>query len=122
MSVYIKIEDLAGNAMIELLERKKSGKVSIPQLKEYGMAVVSELNDECGDEYFCIFSREAVSSFFHDYTEYFDVVDNDNERYISIKDGVTIPQLKNAFRRYLSIDMLIAFVSTSSLKTLGIGG
>lgn len=121
MSVYIKIEDLAANALIELVERKQERDISLSQLWEYGMAIVSELNHDTGDEYVCIFSRDAVDSFVHDYTDFFDIKDKGDERYISKKRNVSLDDLKNAFRSYLSIDMLVAFVSVNSLRKIGIG-
>ncbi len=122
MSVRIGIEDLAANALIEMLERDQNQdkEISVSQLWEYGMAIVSELNHETGDEYICIFSRDALASFTHDYTDYFNVRDFGDERYISKKREVSLDVLKDAFRSYLSVDMLVAFVSKKSLQKLGI--
>ena len=123
MSVRIGIEDLAANALIEVLERSNNQEreISVSQLWEYGMAIVSELNHETNDEYICIFSRDAFSSFVHDYTDYFNIREHDDERYISKKEKVSLEELKDVFRSYLSVDMLVAFVSKSSLQKLGIG-
>jgi len=123
MCVRIGIEDLAANALIELLERSSNQEreISVSQLWEYGMAIVSELNHETNDEYICIFSRDAFSSFVHDYTGYFSIRNLGDERYISKREDVSLDELKNVFRSYLSIDMLVAFVSKNSLQKLGIG-
>lgn len=118
MCVYVGIDDLAANALIELME-KDVNRVTFSQLEKYGMAVVDSLNAE-NEEAVLIFSRESTNAFIHDYSDYYDIVKENEDTVISLKEGISVNDLKFAFRSYLSVDMLIAFVSKSSLSALGI--
>ena len=46
MCIYIGIEDLVANALIELVENTEKREVMFKELDEYGALVVKYLNDE----------------------------------------------------------------------------
>ena len=45
MCIYIGIEDLVANALIELVEKSEKREVLFKQLDEYGAKVIKYLND-----------------------------------------------------------------------------
>ncbi len=53
-----------------------------------------------------------------DYSDYFEVLDNEKDSYIKLKDGKTTEDLRMIFRAYISIDMLLAFTNEECVKIL----
>ena len=113
---YIQIEDLAANALIELLEADKNNTtVSFRQLSEYGNVVVEKLR-KAQKEVYLLLSRDSTNVFISDYTNFFDI--NELEGTISLKSSKTLEDLRNRFRSNISFDVLMAFVSEEAVSVL----
>lgn len=113
---YIQIEDLAANALIELLESDKSiPSVSFRQLSEYGNVVVEKLRKERKEVYLLI-SRDTTNAFVSDYTDFFDI--DEISGTITLKTNKTIEDLRNRFRSNISFDVLMAFISKEAVAVL----
>lgn len=110
---YIEIEDLAANALIEILEHYKKRSITFSALTKYGDIVVSILKKENKDVVFQL-SNDSDHSIFHNYTQYFLVTENN----ITLKEGVSVSDLKNAFRSNISVDVFLAFVDDKALQVL----
>lgn len=121
MSIRIGIEDLVANALIELVDNDENNReVTYAQLNEYGAVVIETLNAK-KEEAVLIISKERRNAFFHDYSDFFQVgVNAQNEKCIALKAGRTTDELRQLFRGYLSLDMLMAFICENSLQALGI--
>lgn len=121
MNIRIGIEDLVANALIEMVDNDVNRReVTYTQLNQYGAMVIETLNAQ-KEEAVLIVSREQTQAFLHDYSEFFQVRDNImGERCIALREGRTTDELRQLFRGYLSLDMLMAFISDYSLKALGI--
>lgn len=120
MCVYIGIEDLAANALIELLGKDKSNtKVSFKALEDYGNAVVNYINGENGERAVLVLSRDRTNRFLHDYSDFFELYTNSDGEGILLKEGKNIEDLWSKFRSYLTFDMLSAFVNKSNVRALG---
>lgn len=119
MYKYIGIEDLAANALIELLNRKNCREVSFETLRNYGMTVV-RLLAKSGKGAILTMNREGTYNMLHDYSDFFDINENGGRETIILKDGKTAEDLKLHFRAYLGLDCFIAFTDRRSLKELGI--
>ena len=119
MYTYIGIEDLAANAIIELLENEKNGEVLFSQLNRYGAVVIRILNEKQNDA-ILILSRERTNSFFNDYSDYFEPFTNGTDDGIRLKEGVTVDDLWGKFRGCISVEVMKAFMDERSLKELGV--
>ena len=69
MCVYIGVEDLAANALIELLKKQKRF-VSYSELENYGAEIVRFLFKK-GEKAILILSRESTNALFRNYSEVF---------------------------------------------------
>ena len=121
MSIRIGIADLVANALIELVDNDENNReVTYEQLNEYGAIVIETLNAK-NEEAVLIISKERTKAFLHDYSEFFEVRMNERqEKCIALRAGKTTNELRELFRGYLSLDMLLAFISEHSLRALGI--
>lgn len=120
MCVYIGIEDLAANALIELLEKDNSNtKVSFKALEDYGNAVVNYINSEDGERAVLVLSRDRTNRFLYDYADFFELYTGSDGKGILLKEGKNIEDLWSKFRSYLTFDILSAFVNKSNVRALG---
>ena len=79
MCFYIGIEDLAANALIEILKTKEDSQfsqycVTLAELEDYGNQVIRYLKGK-GEKAMLILSRENTSMMFRDYSDFFREVD-----------------------------------------------
>ena len=75
MCYYIGIEDLAANALIEILKTKENEQteqycVTLAELEAYGSQVIQYLNER-GEQAVLILSRENTSLMFRNYSDFF---------------------------------------------------
>lgn len=119
MCVYIGIEDLVANAFIELVEKSQKKEVLFSQISNYGATVVKILSAE-GKKAVLVLSEEKTNVFLHDYSEYFELFDSNEGEGFRLKQGVTVDQLWENFRGYLSLDVMMAFMDAASIKELGV--
>lgn len=119
MCVYIGIEDLAANALIEILNKNQKNFVTYAELEAYGAEVVSILNAQ-GEKAVLVLSRENTNNMFRNYSDIFEELDSENGLGIALKEGITIDTLIDKFRGYLAWDVLLAFIDDKSLAKLGV--
>lgn len=121
MSVRIGIADLVANALIELVDNDENNReVTYEQLNEYGALVIETLNAR-KEEAVLILSKERTKAFLHDYSDFFEVrINTKQEKCIALREGRTTNELRDLFRGYLSLDMLLAFISEYTVQALGI--
>ena len=113
MCYYIGIEDLAANAMIEILEKKqKDGKsiesvlsVTLRDLEEYGAEVVRYINQTSDEKALLILSRASTEYMFRNYSDFFEAIDEE-EAAIKLREGKTVEDLKEKFRTYKAFDYM----------------
>ncbi|MBQ3334007.1 MAG: hypothetical protein IJG85_00170 [Eubacteriaceae bacterium] len=127
MCFYIGIEDLAANALIEMMSKDQSKRfVSYEKLERYGAEVVKFLAN-IADDHECdhdekksvlILSRENTDAMFRNYSDIFEETAQDGQPGIQLKPGVTIDDLITTFRGYLALDVLLAFVNQQTVAKL----
>lgn len=121
MCFYIGIEDLAANALIELLKTKEGDldqyAVTFRELEKYGMEVVKLLISQ-GEEAILILSRENTNYMFYNYSDLFEETQIEEEPAIKLKKGVTVFELIERFRTYLAFDVMMAFMDEKTVKVL----
>lgn len=117
--MYLTLEDLVPNALIELIENNVSRSVSYPTILQYGSVVVRELKKR-NKEGILHIHRDDTTQFEEDYKEVFDFFEIGNIRYVKVKDNISSNYLRKRFRIHQSIDTLTALISDNSKQTLGI--
>lgn len=119
MCFYIGIEDLAANALIEILQTKEGNlsqySVSYAELEAYGTEVVHYLNTK-GEDAVLIFSRESTNSMFYNYSDFFEETEGGTA--IALREGKTVPDLIERFRTYLAFDVMMAFMAENTVQVL----
>ena len=122
MCYYIGIEDLAANALIEILKTKENEQteqycVTLAELEVYGNQVIQYLNAR-GEKAVLILSRENTSLMFRNYSDFFEEVETDKGIAIALKEGKTVSDLVKKFRTYLALDLMMAFMNTETVRVL----
>jgi hypothetical protein len=113
---YIRIEDLAANAFIELLQRDESRRfVTYDELERYGEQAVKVLAEK-GEKAALLLSRNRTDAMFCDCSDFFE----EERQGIRLKADKDRKALIDHFRGYLPIDVLLALVDERSKKILGI--
>ena len=116
MCFYIGIEDLAANAMIEMLNK---GGQRFLTYNEIDGAEVTQILKESGEKAVLILSREKTNIFFRNYSDFFEEDEQDGKKGIRLKTGKDVEDLILQFRGYLALDVLLAFMNQRSVKVLG---
>ena len=120
MCFYIGIEDLAANALIELLQKEENRSfITYKELERYGTQVVRLLSER-GEKAVLLLSRENTNAMFRDYSDFFEEVSLDGKLGIRLKEGKDRKALIIQFRGYLALDVLMALVDERSVKALGV--
>lgn len=119
MCIYIGIEDLVANALIELVEKSAEREVLFKQLDEYGAQVIKYLNDK-EEQAVLVLSKERTNEFLHDYSDYFELFSRGMDEGIRLKENVSVSELWEKFRGYLSVDVMLAFMDKVSVSALGV--
>lgn len=109
MYIYIEIEDLVANALIELVEKKGQREVLFKDLDEYGARVVDVLSSDGETKAVLVVSRESQMVMLEDYTDMFEPFERDGAKGIRLKDGIMPIQLWKRFCASLSLKVLEAF-------------
>lgn len=120
MCVYIGIEDLAANALIEIFNYNDKKFVSYKELENYGAEVVNILHEK-GEKAILILSRENTDALFRNYSDFFEERQFESEFGIALKANISVENLEEEFRGYLALDVLLAFINKASIMQLGVG-
>jgi hypothetical protein len=111
------MEDLASNALIELIKNKREGKVAFGRLESYGNTIIKLLNDQGKDAIMPI-SENNIRHFLKKYSDYFELKDEGNESYIYLKPDKSISDLRRSFRAYLPLEIIPVFSNRQSVAHL----
>lgn len=113
---YIGIEDLVANALIELTKRHIR-KVSLETLINYGTVIVKLLS-KSGQDAILLVTKASTYDFVHDYADYFSIASYGGVEYIELRDGVTDSDLRQQFRKNLTVDLARAITQQESMDAL----
>lgn len=92
MYIYISIEDLVANALIELLEKSQKREVFFSELNRYGACVLQILNSQ-EEQAVLILSQEKTTEFLHDYSDCFESFNDGLKEGIRLKPNITVDDL-----------------------------
>lgn len=115
--MYLTLEDLVPNALIELVENGISRTVSYPMVLEYGNSVIEELG-KVGIDAILLIYRDKTFQFEEENKEIFCFYEIDGVGYIKLKEHIGTKYLRKHFRTRQSLEVLIAM--NKSIKVLGI--
>lgn len=118
MCFYIGIEDLAANAMIEMLKKGGQRFLTYDEIELYGAEVVQILKEN-GEKAVLILSRENTHALFRNYSEFFEEEERSGKKGIKLKADKEVDDLIQQFRGYLALDVLLAFMNQRSVQVLG---
>lgn len=119
MCFYIGIEDLAANALIELLQKNERNYLTYDELEDYGTRVVRLLSEQ-GEKAVLLLSRDNTEALFRDYSDFFEEDSFNGQLGIRLREGKNREDLIIQFRGYLALDVLMALVDERSIKALGV--
>lgn len=119
MCFYIGIEDLAANALIELMKKSGRNYITYDELENYGAYVV-ELLSQKGEKAVLILSRDNTNDLLRDYSEFFEEKEFENGLGIELKKEKRVEDLIVQFRGYLALDVLLALVDERAVRVLGV--
>ena len=97
--MYLSLEDLVPNALIELVENDVNRSVSYPTILKYGAVVVKELEKRNINAILLIY-RDKVLQFEDDYKEIFNFFEIDNIGYVQLKDSINTQYLTKYFSHH----------------------
>lgn len=117
--MYLTLEDLVPNALIELVENDISRRISYLTIIQCGNVVIKELEKGNIDAILLIY-RDNALQFEDEYKEIFDFFEIDNIGHVKLKDNISTQYLRKYFRTRQSLDILIALTSDNSKHVLGI--
>ncbi len=120
MYIYIEIEELVANALIELVEKKGRREVLFKELDEYGARVVDILSSDGETKAVLVVSRESQIAMLEDYTDMFEPFEKEGAKGIRLKDGILTMQLWMRFCTSLSMKVIDAFRSARPKEALGV--
>ena len=118
MCFYIGIEDLAANALIEVMRKGHKRFLTYNEIESYGSEVVRILKEN-GEKAVLILSRDNTDALFRNYSEFFVESEQNGKRGILLKAEKKIEDLIQQFRGYLALDVLLAFMNQRSVQVLG---
>lgn len=118
MCTFIGVECLAVNALIELYKQGIS-EISFKKLAEYGLAVIEHYKIESEENAVLIFEANDLQGLVMNYSAFFTIKENDNQKYLCLKPQVAIVELKEQFVWTLSYAMLkaISYVDIMDIMT-----
>ena len=117
MGFFIGIEDLAANALIELVEKTGSRMVLLSQLNKYGHAIIAKLKSEDTDVTL-IFTKDNTERFFHDCSDIFTIKEQAGDTQIILNEGISTKYLRNRFRINIALKLLRAFVAKDVINVI----
>ena len=120
MYIYIEIEDLVANALIELVEKSGKREVLFRELDEYGAKVIEVLSDEQDTKAVLVVSRESQMAMLEDYTDMFEPFEDNGALGIRLRDGIETIELWKRFCASLSIKVIHAFQAEKAKQVLGV--
>lgn len=114
--ITMELEDLVGNAVCSLYEKKGIKSIDLKTLNRYQDAISNELKQK-NIEFRYDMNRDKTNNF-KIFNKYFDVYGEQNMNFV-LRDNVTLEDLYS-FRGYIPFELLLVFLSEPVLRTLGI--
>ena len=105
MIYRIRLEDLLANAFIEKLKLDDSDRfISYKEIDLYGEMMIKSICDENAELYL---SRDITNNVLNKYSDYYEETENG----IMLKSDITIDNLIDNFRGYLSLFLMKEYIS-----------
>ncbi len=118
--VYIEMVDLVANALMSLLDAKKTGEILYSQLDAYGARAVEVLGKNGIPNVYLLMSRERQNAIFEDYSDYFEPFIKGVNKGIKLRKDITSRDLWKKFCTSMSLNVIKAFEEKTMKEVLGI--
>ncbi len=115
--LYLHMQDVVANAIIELNQINGSRNVSMNQIEKYGAELIDYFRN-LGYYTNIKSSKEAISYFEKNCADFFQKYQRDGETGYSLQKDKTIIDLIDKFRKGLEAEVLLAFTNQSVIKVL----
>lgn len=125
MCIFIGIESITANALIELLEKQNKREVSFDMIVRYGTQVAHILEKNINEEPILLLSRKYQINMIEKYSDFFEADLSSGKQGVSFRlkgedKQKIIESLTKSFRCTMSMQFLKAFMSVDALQELGI--
>lgn len=125
MYTFIRIENVAANALIELLEKRNEREVSFDMIVRYGTRVAQFLQESFNEEPVLLLSRKYQINMIENYSDFFEADLSVGGQGVSFRSKgedrqETIEILTKNFRCPMGMQLQEAFLSADALHELGI--
>ena len=121
MFMFIGIESLAANALIEILDKTGRREVDFATLVKYGTKVAKLLREQTGEEAILLVSKKYQLNMIDCYSEFFEMKAHSHEHDVfMLRDGVTVDDLSHYFRWTMSVKAIKAFMAEEAIRELGV--
>ena len=121
MCMFIGIESLAANALIEIINKTNRREVDFASLVKYGMKIVKLIQEQTGEEAILLLSKKYQMNMIDDYSDFFEMKINANGYDVfKLRDDITAEDLSEYFRWTMSIRVIRAFMSEEAIMELGV--
>lgn len=104
MSFVLNVEELAGNALIDLIENKKQDEVSLTHLIMYRKSIMRACHKENREIFIEEYKYNHTNSFI--YSDIIEITEKDKDVYFSIGKGKSSKDLRIFFRSYLPVEII----------------
>jgi len=119
--MFIGIESLAANALIEIINKTNRREVDFASLVKYGMKIVKLIQEQTGEEAILLLSKKYQMNMIDDYSDFFEMKINANGYDVfKLRDDITAEDLSEYFRWTMSIRVIRAFMSEEAIMELGV--
>lgn len=118
MCVYIEIEDLVSNALIERSEKGLNPEILFKNLDDYGHSIVEKLKSKQIAAALQI-SSAKIDRFLNDYSDLFELYSQGFSVGIRLRNVGDTSRLWEKFRRYQSAELIIVSMDDEVCKCIG---
>lgn len=118
MCMFIGIESVAMNALIEIQEKKVKQEVTFDDVVRYGKKAARIFRRKTGDDTVLLLSKEYQASMMEDYRNYFEVEAYIERGVFRLRSEAPMEEIKEYFRWGLDGGLLEAFMSPEAVSEL----
>lgn len=115
--LYLQVEDIVANAMIELEKINGTTNVSISLAKIYGNEVANHLKKQ-GYLAKLKIDSDLIRNFEQAYSDYFSVDLTERDRWYLLRENKNIDEVRDKFRNTLPLEVSSAFSSLPAVDSL----
>ena len=118
MSVFVGVESVVMNALIDAKEICDKQELTFKEIERYGETAAQIYQKETGEEAILLLSEADQVSMMENYPKYLDTKAYVERRVFRLQDDAPMDEIKELFRWLLSINLLNSFLSPETSASL----